>query len=379
MVYVERSGQEAVAYRDRVTGREVVQLTRSSEQSVIAGHDLCASNPTDGRIVFTGIPRPGAVEGYVYAMDRDGANITRLAHSHCVTPAAGALAQWSADGQRVYYRDGTNAAPLVGWVDLSTGDRGVFQGRLGRLSPTSHYGVYHTRCADYPDHVMRDAMDEHGIYVLDLETARVERIVSVSDCLPLHPRYREITAWHLHVNCAKWSPDGRLILLVLTNAGHYEAKYAERPHINDLYVVRADGTDLKRVGDFAGEPSWHPNGREILTCSPFGGRLGPSLVLHNVNTGRMRLASDLIGGHGHPSYSPDGRWLAVDHVLPGEGYGSINLVDFRHKRVVHATEVRARDHAWRGASLRPSWSYDSRVVLFTSDASGTTQLYLVAA
>jgi len=375
----KRSGTEAVTFRDRVTGREIVQLTNSHERSVHGYYDLPPWSAVDGRIVFTSMARPGAPDGDVYVMDRDGANITYLAHSRRVTPNGGALAQWSPDGRRVYFCDKEGKTSLIAWVDMDTGERGEMPGDLRMISPTANRAVYHTRCADYSDEDVVEGKEEHGVYVLDLETGRAERIVSVADCLRLHPRYQEISDWHLYIKHTKWSPDGRRLQLVLTNASRYEHKYAEQPRVKDIYVVNADGSDLKRVGHFASHPLWHPNGREILSCSLFAGRSGLSLVLHDVATGRMRLATDRIGGHGHPSHSPDGRWISVDHVLAGEGYGSVNLVDLRHDSVVHAAQVSITNHSHTGTHLHPVWSRDSREVLYASDASGVAQLCLVRA
>jgi len=84
-----------------------------------------------------------------------------------------------------------------------------------------------------------------------------------------------------------------------------------------------------------------------------------------------------MAGSGHPSFSPDGRYIAVDHVLPGEGYGSLNLVDAAANTVQHALQLRVRDHSHVGTHLHPAWSWDSRQLLVASDASGVSQLCVI--
>jgi TolB protein len=60
-----------------------------------------------------------------------------------------------------------------------------------------------------------------------------------------------------------WSPDGQRIAFTSARDGNLE-----------IYVIQADGTQLKRItenderDDF---PIWHPNGRQLLTVSERGG------------------------------------------------------------------------------------------------------------
>ena len=142
----------------------------------------------------------------------------------------------------------------------------------------------------------------------------------------------------------------------------------------DIYVINADGTGLKRVGEFGNHPLWHPNGQEILTNSPFDGRPGNSLVLTDVGSGEQRLASSRISGSGHPSFSPDGRQIVLDYVLSRQGYGSLNLVDVEADTVEHLVHVRVINHTHTGTHLHPAWSRDGAQVLYASDASGVAQL-----
>lgn len=373
----KRSGKEAFTFVDRVTGRRVLQLTNSScERSVHGYYDLPPWSRTTGRIVFSSAV-PGATEGDIYVMDRDGDNITYLAHSRVMTANGGALAQWSADGRRIYFKDMEGDQHLIAWVDVESGEKGAFPGDLRMICPTGNWNVWHTNCGYYPDHEIVRRREEHGVFVQDLRTGKSKRLASIADCWRIHPRRDEIKDWHLFVKHTKWSPDGQRIMFVFTNEIRYERKYAEIPRVKDIYVINADGTGLKHVGEFGNHPLWHPNGQEILSNSPFEGRLGNSLVLSNVDTGKRRLATTRIGGWGHPSFSPDGKYIAVEFVLSGEGYGSINLVDVEADTVEHVVEVRVRDHTHVGTHLHPVWSHDSRQLLYASDASGIAQLCVI--
>jgi Tol biopolymer transport system component len=310
-------------------------------------------------------------------MDRDGANLTYLAHSRTATANDGAMAQWSADGRRVYFKDRDDEQRLIAWVDMDSGEKQAIPGDLRMMSPTRNMNAYHTVCTDYADHEVVRQREKHGLFVQDLDTGQGRRLASVADCWEIHPRRAEIADWHLYIKHTKWTRDGERIMFVFTNEIRYSDKYVELPRVKDVYVINADGSGLKRVGEFGNHPLWHPNGEAILTNSPFEGRPANSLVLMDVDSGEYRLAAKSIGGFGHPSYSPDGLLIAVDHVLPREGTGSINLVHVEEDWTEHLLNVRVLDHSHVGTHLHPVWSHDGQQLLYASDASGLAQLCVV--
>ncbi|NLD73003.1 MAG: hypothetical protein GX649_09855 [Chloroflexi bacterium] len=371
-----RSGKEAFTYRDPVTGREVLQLTNSHQRSVHGYYDLPPWSRRTGQIAFSSM-EPGASEGGIYVMERDGSNITYLAHSRAMSANDGAMAQWSADGRRVYFKDREDSIPLIAWVDVERGEGDAIPGDLRMICPTGNLNVYHTQCATMPDEALLRDRDGQGVFVMDLGTGATRMIVSVEECLAIHPRRDEIRNWHLYIKHTKWSSDGKRLMFVFTNEIRYAAKFAEEPRVKDIYVVNMDGSGLRNVGEFGHHPLWHPSGQEILANCPWEGRPGLSLVLIDADTAERRLATTAIAGSGHPSFSPDGKYIAVDHVLPREGYGSLNLVDAAANTVQHVVQLRVRDHSHVGTHLHPAWSWDSKQVLVASDASGASQLCVI--
>ncbi|MBV7335173.1 hypothetical protein KFU94_44430 [Chloroflexi bacterium TSY] len=378
-----RSGKEAILLQDKVTGCEFLQLTNSrTERSVHSYYDIPPWSPKTGQIAFSSM-MPDSDEADIYVMDRDGANIAYLAHSKAASPNDGAMAQWSFDGRRIYFKDREGDQRLIAWVDVATGRKETYPGDLRMMSPTRNMNAYHTLCRDYADQEIIRLREEHGIFVQDLDRGESQMLASAAECWDMHPRRDEITDWHLYVKHSKWSPDGTRLMFVFTNEIHYANKYLELPRVKDVYVVNSDGTGLKRVGEFGDHPLWHPNGEDILTNSPFEGRPQNGLVLTNVETGVQRLATASIGGFGHPSYAPDGRRIAVDYVLAREGYGSINVAHIHDSSpekdwVEHLLDVRVLDHSHVGTHLHPVWSRDGKQIMIASDASGLAQLCVVS-
>ncbi len=375
---------ESFTFNDPVTGCKILQLTNASRRSVHGYYDIPPWSPKSGRVVFTRMDAPNAAEGDICMVDRAGGSVEVLAHSHAnhvwraISANGGALPQWSADGQRVYYKDRNGDQRLIAWVNVETGSRGSYAGDLRMLSPTNLLNVYHTNCGDFPDHVIPHRRAEHGIFVQDLETGASQRIVTVQDCWAIHPRQDEIADWHLYIKHTKWSPDGTRLMFVFTNEIRYAPKYGELPRVKDVYVINADGSGLKRVGEFGHHPLWHPNGRDILANIPFEGRpTRNSLVLLDTETGEKRLAATCIAGNGHPSFSPDGTKIVLDFVKGNEGYGSLCLVDVESDTVEELARDSVTNHSHTGTHLHPVWSQDSRQILYACDASGTAQLRVI--
>ena len=373
----KRSGKEAFAFVDPVTKMPVLQLTNHPTlRSVHGYYDLPPWDRVTGRIAFSSL-EPGAHEGDIYMMDRDGGNITYLAHSNTMSSNDGSKVQWAVDGSRVHFQDREGDQLLVSWVDTRTGEKESCPGHLRMVSPTEHLNVYHSLWAIYPDEEVISRREENGDFVQDMITGQSKRIVSVADCWRIHPRRDEIAGFHLYIKHTKWSADGKRLMFVFTNEISYEHKYDEQPRVKDVYVINADGTGLKRVGEFGGHPLWHPNCRQVLAVSPHPRFTRRGLVLYDVETGERSLAATCVAGSGHPSYSPDGAKIAVEYTLASNGVGSINIVDAATDTTRHVLQPRVRNHSHVGTHLHPVWSYDSKQLLYASDATGLAQLCVI--
>ena len=370
--------RESFIFTDAISGREVLRLTNSSEQRSVHGYyDLPPWSPTSGSIAFSRMASPDAKVGDICVMDADGDNLTTVAHSRAMSPNGGALAQWSADGHRVYFRDRDESFSLIAFYDVEMSKHGAYPGDLRMICPTGNRQAYHTRCSDYPDDEVVSQRKEHGVFIQNLDTGRSRRIATVYDCWQMHPRRDEIANWHLYIKHTKWSPDGTHLMFVFTNEIRYAPKYNENPRVKDIYVVNPDGKELRRVSEFGNHPLWHPNSREILTNSHFPGRPGNSLVLTDMETGKHRLATDCVAGTGHPSFSPDGKFIAIERVSAKDGRGEIHLVDVGANSSECLVQMRVMNHTHSGTHLHPVWSWDGKQILYASDASGRAQLCVI--
>jgi TolB protein len=139
-----------------------------------------------------------------------------------------------------------------------------------------------------------------------------------------------------------------------------------------LIVADADGENANVIAKSSQplmSPAWSPDGRRIAYVSFEGNQ--SAIWVQTLRTGNRERVSARAGVNGAPSFSPDGRMLAL--TLSGtEGNLDIYTLDLATQVLRRLTEVPAID-------TEPSWAPDGKSIYFTSDRSGGAQVYRVAA
>ena len=144
---------------------------------------------------------------------------------------------------------------------------------------------------------------------------------------------------------------------------------AEREY--SLFVADADGANpaiVVKSSEPIMSPAWSPDARRLAYVSFEGKR--SSIFVQELSSGKRKQVSALPGINGAPSFSPDGRWLAL--TLSGtDGNLDIHVLNPATNQMRRLTRNPAID-------TEPAWSDDGREVYFTSDRSGGPQVYKVA-
>jgi Tol biopolymer transport system component len=156
-----------------------------------------------------------------------------------------------------------------------------------------------------------------------------------------------------------WSPDGALIAM--------EADRGDPAHEQGIYVVNADGSDMRRVTSAAtgfhdGKPRFSPNGK-LLAFTRFRGKdLNEKAAVYTVRldgTGLHRLTTFAIHAD-DLDWSPDGKHLAFDGYPNPNAYGDIYVVDSNGRHLRNLTH----NSPGKAGSADPVWSPDGKWILF---------------
>jgi Tol biopolymer transport system component len=174
-----------------------------------------------------------------------------------------------------------------------------------------------------------------------------------------NPHWVRPTAFPFRLYHPSWSPDGsRIVLTVGLNGGTYLAKM--NTSTGDVSLINPPTGIL---GHF---PVYDPTGQRII----FVGQGSKSVYQINADGTGKKLLFSTADYVGNLAVSPDGKKIAFDQTVPAPSYRDIyvkNLVDGFLKRITSAT----------GIDQDPTWSSDGSKIAFSSQRTGTYQIYTI--
>lgn len=139
-----------------------------------------------------------------------------------------------------------------------------------------------------------------------------------------------------------------------------------------LIVADADGENAAvaaRGTQPIMSPAWSPDGQWLAYVSFERGV--SAINVQRVRTGELQQVSARAGVNGAPTFSPDGRRLAL--TLSGSsGNLDIYVLELATQKLTRITDDPAID-------TEPAWAPDGQTLYFTSDRGGGPQIYAVAA
>jgi len=337
----ERSGSERTAYRDAKTGRIIWRMTESEMNDKHGYYDWQSWNPEMTKIVWSS-GKPDGNRGAIYLMDADGSNIRKIVEDTPYGMHTGCKQRWSRDGKYIEYGDRVGSTR----VDLQ-----------GNPAPTTE----EAKAFYKPGEVYRKG------------PVRITKEM----CMELSPHQTKLGDEPGRLVNLKWSPDGETVIIGYTNEKGWifpengDPRWIP-PTVKELYLMDADGTNFRRLGNYGHHHSWTPDSQSILFVAPNH----KDIVLQAADGSSRRVVAT-IEGVAHPSLNPQGTQVVTD-VTEGRHKDFIVLIDVETaevERLAHTPRTRPRSH--KGTHVHPTWSPDGSMVMYDSDETGVSQIYIV--
>ena len=233
--------------------------------------------------------------------------------------------------------DGANEVAITSLNSIAQSPTWSFDGKTVAYSAFAMHKAEHTRNLD--------------LFTYDIATGK-----------------RFLVSYRRGINSgAAFMPDGRNLLLTISNAGN-----------PDIYEMALSGKSLTRVsngrnGEMNVEPSASPDGKKIAFSSTRSGR--PMIfVMNSDGTGAKQLT--FAGEYNStPAWSPDGKKIVFGGF--DKNHFDIFTMDADGGNLLRITSA-TRNDGKASNNEDPTFSPDGRSILFRSDRTGKYQLYIAS-
>jgi hypothetical protein len=318
-------------------------------------------------------------------VDMETMELRPLARTRAWNFQQGCMAHWLGGGPRIIYNDLRKGRFVSVILDTVSGEEArTLPHPVSAVSPDGKEAISlnfarlrHTR-TDYgyggpgQDARMEEPFpDDDGLFRVDLETGRAERIVSIAQVKALVP---EVPPGGVeYFNHTLFSRDGSKVFWL--------ARATPKRNTTALTVNR-DGTDLRRCfpDEWGGSHFDWLDGDTLMITAKYQGQVYGHILFTVGQDDYRRLGKGLLDYDGHGTFSPDGRWMVTDTYPEGAlREQKLFLMDMATEAVLplgrYAQPPEFTGH-WR-CDLHPRWSPRGSLIGFNSTHSGTRQVYVL--
>lgn len=214
--------------------------------------------------------------------------------------------------------------------------------------------------------------DEDGIWKIDIKQNTSKLILSLNDLIKFSPVASMMNSRH-KVNHIDIAPDGERFMFLHRWIGP-EGRFMR------LLTAKVDGSDLFYVtgDDMVSHNCWWGNKNIISFCRMPDGK--NRYVHFKDKMGYVEpIGVNNFSCDGHPSISPDGKWMLTDDYPDKARFSRVYLYDLEKKEqhILGAFYQPLKYQGEKRIDLHPKWSKDGRYISIDSGHNGRRSFYII--
>lgn len=336
--------------------------------------------------VFHRPRKDGKVEIVVYDLEKQSSQV--VGETCTWNFQQGSMTQWIPDcqGKKIIFNDLITGKLSARIFDLENKKEAVIAWPIQTLHPngkealTLNYKRLARLRPEYGYPVMAENFSDDqplindGIWRIQLESDQGQLILTLAQLVANQPRLEMADSEH-KINHIIYSPQGQRFVFMhrwLSSQGKFSR----------LYVANSDGSNLQLLLDerMVSHYSWRDEDRLLVW-----GRTkeaGDHYYLINVITGQWQIIGEGIldtYGDGHPSFSPDRRWIVTDTYPDRARQQHLLLYELETGKLI---EIGRFLEPWqfngsKRCDLHPRWSPDGKMISIDSSHERKRMTYIL--
>jgi hypothetical protein len=299
----------------------------------------------------------------------------------------GCMLQWVGGTDNLIFNDFEGGSHVAKIYDKSGNLKTTLPVPVGAVSPDGSWGLSYSfeRCNVYsPGYGYANGSDPeisverpvtHGLQLVNIDSGQVKYLFSVKEIAALQPDSSTDGAFHYLTHC-QFSPSSKRF--VFFHRSIKDFNYLRTRMIScdlagkDLFVFPTDG--------MVSHVAWRDD-RRVLAYARVRGKGDCYVLFEDGNKDFEVVGEEHFNSDGHPSFSPDRRWILTD-TYPDRFrlcylvlYGTqtdrrYNLAKLKSPRAFAAPRFETNWHC----DLHPRWNRTGEVVCFDSAHTGRRAL-----
>lgn len=299
----------------------------------------------------------------------------------------GSMTQWlpASDGRKVVFNDLVDGNLVARIISIDTNEESLIpypiqtlhpNGKQAlslnykRLNEVSEYG-YSVEANNFSS---SQSEEKDGIWRVDLESGKAELIIDLATLIAHKPRPEMADSQH-QINHIVFSPQGTRFIFMHRWTG-------PQGRFSRMYVAATDGSDWKLLMDdrMVSHYSWQDE-EYLLTWSRTE-EVGDRYYLVNALTGEWQIIGDgvlNVYGDGHPSFSPNRRWIITDTYPNRARQRQLLLYEVEKNQVIEIGRFFApwQFNGDERCDLHPRWSPNGKMISIDSVHEGRRMTYML--